>query len=258
MAGVVKRINHVNITTSDVQAAQAFYGGVLGLEEIPRAEGARRAGAWYRLGELELHVSHEEIPNNLASTRHFSVEVADLDQLRAALERSGAVIEAGRPLPGIERLFTRDPSGNRIELQELTDSREIRPKRTNISTGTKWEPLVGYSRLVRVGEQIYVTGTTATLSEGGHVGDGDAYVQACQVLRNIERALGQVGASLDHVVRTRMFVTNIQRDWEAVGRAHAEFLGSVRPATTMVEVSRLIEDWMLVEIEADAVAGLES
>jgi enamine deaminase RidA (YjgF/YER057c/UK114 family) len=111
--------------------------------------------------------------------------------------------------------------------------------------------------LVRVGDHIYVTGTTATLPEGGHI-DGDAYTQACQALRNIERALGQVGATLKDVVRTRLFVMDIQRDWQAVGRAHAEFLGDVKPATSMVQVARLIEDWMLVEIEADAVAGAGS
>jgi enamine deaminase RidA (YjgF/YER057c/UK114 family) len=127
-------------------------------------------------------------------------------------------------------------------------------KRTNVSSGTKWESIVGYSRLVRVGDHVYVTGTTATLPEGGHVG-GDAYAQACQAIRNIERAMIQVGGSLKDVVRTRMFVTNIERDWEAVGRAHAEYLGEVRPATTMVQVARLIEDWMLVEVEADAIIG---
>ena len=125
--------------------------------------------------------------------------------------------------------------------------------RVNISSGAKWEAIVGYSRLVRVDNHIYVTGTTATLPEGGFTGEGDAYAQACQALRNIERALAQVGAGLSHVVRTRIFVIDIARDWQAIGRAHAEFLGAVRPATTMVEVRRLIEDWMLVEIEADAV-----
>ncbi|MBI3268020.1 MAG: RidA family protein [Planctomycetes bacterium] len=128
-------------------------------------------------------------------------------------------------------------------------------KRTNISSGAKWEAVVGYSRAVRVGERIFVTGTTAWLPEGGHVGDGDAYLQARQALRNIEWALGQAGSGLRDVVRTRLFVTDIRRDWEAIGRAHAECLGAVRPATTMVEVARLIEDWMLVEIEADALVG---
>lgn len=130
------------------------------------------------------------------------------------------------------------------------------PDRSHVSSGGKWEDIVGYSRLVRVGQQIFVTGTTATILGGGHVGDGDAYVQAAQCFRNIEWALEHAGATLKDVVRTRMFVTNIRRDWEAVGRAHSEFVGAVRPATTMVEVSRLIEDWMLVEIEADAVLPL--
>ena len=125
-------------------------------------------------------------------------------------------------------------------------------ERTRVATGTKWEPLVGYSRLVKVDRFIYVTGTTATLPDGGHV-EGGAYEQACQALRNIDSALACVGAGLKHVVRTRLFVTDIRRDWQEVGRAHAEFLGDVRPATSMLEVSRLIDDWMLVEIEADAV-----
>src|SRR5687768_5530300 len=127
-------------------------------------------------------------------------------------------------------------------------------KRTNVSSGAKWESIVGYSRLVRVGDHIYVTGTTATLPEGGHVA-GDAYAQTYQALRNIERALGQVGATLKDVVRTRLFVMDIQRDWQAVGRAHAELLGEVKPATSMLQIARLIEDWMLIEIEADAVVG---
>ena len=125
--------------------------------------------------------------------------------------------------------------------------------RTRIASGTKWEDLVGYSRLVRVGNQIAVTGTTATTPDGGHVGDGDAYVQTVQILRNIERALQEAGARLGDVIRTRIYVRDIERDWQAVGRAHLEILGTVRPATPMVEVSRLIAEWMLVEIEADAV-----
>jgi enamine deaminase RidA (YjgF/YER057c/UK114 family) len=123
-----------------------------------------------------------------------------------------------------------------------------------VASGTPWEDEVGYSRLVRVGNQVVVTGTTATLPGGGHV-DGDAYAQTTQIGRNIEWALAQVGASVGDVVRTRIYVTDIRRDWQAVGRAHREIFGAVRPATSMVEVSRLIADWMLVEVEADAVIG---
>lgn len=218
------------------------------------ALGAPLGTTWVRLRELATE-SYAESGGAPEGVQPVFVQLlrAELPEpaARAAVMRAVADAVAGalgRPRENVH-VVAEAPGAGRVAFGgELGPG----PTRARASSAARWEAIVGYSRAVRVGELVWVTGTTAFGASGEPTGAGDAYVQARQCIANVERALTSLGASLASVVRTRMFVTDITRDWEAIGRAHAEAFATIRPATSMVEVRRLIEPWMLLEIEADA------
>lgn len=226
-------------------------------EAIAKSLDAPRGHTWVRVHRIASHDYAED--GGEADVRPVFVDLLrrtlpERDEERAATLRAVAEAVAAvceRPLANVH-IVAEAPAAGRVAFGGRISPPADRAKAV---LGAKWEAIVGYSRAVRVGDLIFVTGTTAFTADGGHSPDDDAHAQAKQCVENIRRALTQVGATLDHVVRTRMFVTDIARDWEAVGRAHSEAFGAVRPATTMVEVRALIEPWMRVEIEVDAVVG---
>jgi enamine deaminase RidA (YjgF/YER057c/UK114 family) len=216
-----------------------------------RVLGSEPGRTWVRLSIIDEANYAENLTSGGVLPVFVRVLLRDPPDDRAEVARALAVEIAqalARPLANVHVVFEPAAAGRIAFGGELVPALE----RRRASSSARWEAIVGYSRAVRVGPHVWVTGTTAFGETGEPVGHGDAYAQARQALDNIERALAAIGASTRHVVRTRMFVLDIARDWEAVGRAHAERFADVRPATTMVEVSRLIEDWMRVEIEVDA------
>ncbi len=211
---------------------------------------------WAQVRELDAKDYAENGGPTAARPVFLRVLRADLPPVpaRAAVARrlaDGVASALRRPAENVHVLFEPSAAGRVAFGGDLAPG----PPRHRAQSGAKWESIVGYARAVRVGELVWVTGSVSVDDAGQPVGVGDAYAQSKRCLEVIETALGNLGASPRDVVRTRIFVTDIQRDWGAIGRAHAEMFGEARPATSMVEVRRLISDWMLVEIEADAYLG---
>lgn len=211
---------------------------------------------WVRITRIDPDDYAEDVPTTVAPVfvellrkAWPADDAARASSLRAVTDAVAAACE--RPASTVH-VIAEAPAEGRVSFGGRFVAAEPHGLAT---TGAKWESIVGYSRAVRAGDLIFVTGTTALTPDGGHIDADDAYGQARQCLVNLQRALAQLGADTHHVVRTRMFVTDIARDWESIGRAHAEVFHAIRPATSMVEVRALIEPWMRVEIEADAVAG---
>lgn len=226
--------------------------------QLGRVLGAAPGTTWVRLRAVDPADYAEDGPGEDAARSERRPVLAHLlrfelpgPEARPALARALAEAigeELDRPAENVHVVLEPMAAGRVAFGGVLTSP----PPRHRVQTAAQWESVVGYARAVRVGDLVWVTGTTALDARGEPVGLDDAHAQAAQCIANLAKALGAVGCSLENVVRTRMFVTDIARDWPAIGRAHAEAFGAIRPATTMVEVRRLIADWMLVEIEADA------
>ncbi len=246
------RIHHVQITVSpdEVDAARAFYCDVLGLPEIEKPESLQaRGGFWMALGDQQIHVGIEDKKEHSQTKAHIAYEVVSLGLWREQLADHDIQIVTSIPIPGYDRFEFRDPFGNRVEMIQRQIPRPT-PDRQAVYSGSPWEERIGYARAVRVGNVVHVAGTTAN-TPGGDVVGATSAEQARYIFQKIERALQALDLSLKDVVRTRMFVVDID-DWEAVGQVHHEFFKDVHPVATMVEVSRLIGPDYLIEIEVEA------
>lgn len=245
------RIHHVQITVTaqQVEAARAFYCDVLGLREVEKPDSLKaRGGFWLEIGQQQVHVGVEDKAHKPQTKAHIAYQVEQLAAWREHLSRAGIEIIDSIPIPGFERFEFRDPFGNRIEMIR---PQHARVQRLTAYSGSPWEHKVGYARAVRMGAMVYVSGTTASGPDGEMLGT-TAAEQTRAILQKIQAALHELGAALHNVVRTRMFVVDIQQHWQEIGVVHNEFFGDIHPVATMVEVSQLIDPAFLVEIEVDA------